>query len=73
MQENTFQATLKVEKGPLYKIDSIYNKGNAKLSPVFLQQYLGIPNGTIFKKEKLQMVSKNSVSCPMYKNSNPGI
>lgn len=51
-------ASLKVYKGPLYKIDSIRNYGTAKISSIFLQRYLGILNGSIYKKEKLQTISK---------------
>lgn len=71
LQENAFQATLLVEKGPLYKIDSIYNKGSAKLSPSFLQHYLGIPNGSIFRKEKLQTVSKKLSELPFVQEQQP--
>lgn len=70
-QANTFQAALKVEKGPLYKIDSIYNKGNAKLSTSFLQHYLGIPNGSIFRKDKLQTISKKLSELPFVQEQQP--
>lgn len=49
---------LKVEEGPLYKIDSIRNLGTARISSTFLQHHLNILNGSIYKKEKLQSVSK---------------
>jgi outer membrane protein assembly factor BamA len=52
------EANLSINKGPLYKIDSIRNFGTAKLSPTFLQRYLGILNGSFYKKERLQTVSK---------------
>ncbi|THU41456.1 hypothetical protein FAM09_04935 [Niastella caeni] len=51
-------AGLTIEKGPLYKIDSIRNFGTAKISSTFLQRYLGITNGSIYKKERLQAISK---------------
>jgi len=57
LAEDAFQASLKVERGPLYKIDSIHNDGTAKISSGFLQHYLGIPNGSIFRKDRLQTVS----------------
>jgi outer membrane protein assembly factor BamA len=71
LQENAFQATLLVEKGPLYKIDSIYNKGSAKLSSSFLQHYLSIPNGSIFRKDKLQAVSKKLSELPFVQEQQP--
>ena len=51
-------ALLKINKGPLYKIDSIRVYGNAKVSGTFLQQYLNISNGSIYSKEKLLQVNK---------------
>jgi outer membrane protein assembly factor BamA len=52
------EAYLNINKGPLYKIDSIRNFGNASISSTFLQRYLGIMNGSYYKKEKLMAVSK---------------
>jgi len=57
-------AKLKVNKGPLYKIDSIRNFGSANISNNFLQRYLGILNGSIYKKEKLQSISKKINELP---------
>ena len=51
-------ALLNVEKGPLYKIDSIRLYGNAKISNRYLQQYLDIPNGSAYSKEKLLGINK---------------
>ncbi|WP_205508637.1 hypothetical protein [Longitalea arenae] len=53
-----WEARLRIDKGPLYKIDSIRNMGTARISASFLQRYLGIMNGSIYKKERLQAVSK---------------
>jgi outer membrane translocation and assembly module TamA len=53
-----FEAWMNINKGPLYKIDSIHNFGNASISATFLQRYLGILNGSYYKKEKLIAVSK---------------
>lgn len=55
---NEVSALLKIEQGPLYKIDSIRVYGDAKVSSEFLQRYLEIPNGSIYNKKKLQKVSK---------------
>ena len=58
INENEVSALLKIEKGPLYKIDSIRVYGDAKVSNEFLQRYLEIPNGSIYDKKKLEKVSK---------------
>lgn len=51
-------ALLKVEKGPLYNIDSIRVYGNARISNYYLQRYLGISNGSLYSREKLLQVNK---------------
>ena len=57
LQGETVQALLKVNQGPLYKIDSIRVYGNAKIANSYLQHYLDIPNGTLYNKDKLRQVS----------------
>lgn len=56
--EGEVSANLKVDKGPLYKIDSIRVYGSAKISNEFLQHYLNIPNGSIYRKERLEAISR---------------
>jgi outer membrane protein assembly factor BamA len=62
--EDTMYAVLKLDKGPLYKIDSIRNYGNGSISASFLQQYLGIKNGSIYRKEKMQQISQRLRELP---------
>ena len=45
IEDGIVQAMLKIEKGPLYKIDSVRNNGRANISNRYLQRYLNIPNG----------------------------
>ena len=61
---DTMYAILKLEKGPLYRIDSIRNYGNGSISSNFLQQYLGIKNGSIYRKEKMQQISERLRELP---------
>src|SRR5688572_11811279 len=56
-QDSVF-ADLKVDKGPLYRIDSIRVFGDIKISNFFLQQYLQIPNGSLYNKKKLLEISR---------------
>ena len=56
--EDSVNASLMIDKGPFYKIDSIRVYGNAKISNTFLQHYLDIPNGSIYNREKLLRISK---------------
>lgn len=50
--------TLRIERGPLYKIDSIRVYGDANIDNEFLQRYLEIPNGSTYNKKKLSSVGK---------------
>ena len=55
---DSVNASLMIDKGPFYKIDSIRVYGNAKISNSFLQHYLDIPNGSVYNREKLLRISK---------------
>lgn len=58
LDKDKVSALLKVHKGSLYRIDSIRVYGNAKISANYLQQYLNLPNGSIYSREKLAQVNK---------------
>ncbi len=58
LDKDLVSAQLKLDKGPLYKIDSIRLYGNAKISNNYLQRYLEISNGSIYNKGKLLRVNK---------------
>ncbi len=64
-------AVLKIDKGPLYKIDSIRVYGNARISNEFLQRYLNIPNGSIYRKERLRIISKKILELPYVQEQQP--
>lgn len=55
---------LKADPGLLYHIDSIRLYGNAKINKDFLQHYLGIANGSIYSKAKLEQVSQRILELP---------
>jgi outer membrane protein assembly factor BamA len=71
LQQDEMYAILKVVPGPLYKIDSIRNFGTANISGNFLQHYLSIPNGSIYRKERLQAVSKKLSELPYVQEKQP--
>ncbi len=58
LENEKISALLQVNKGPLYKIDSIRVFGNAKISNLYLQRYLDIHNGSIYRKDKLLLINK---------------
>jgi outer membrane protein assembly factor BamA len=51
-------AKLVADPGPLYHIDSIRVYGNARITSLYLQRYLDLPNGSIYNKEKLAGISR---------------
>lgn len=64
-------AILKVERGPLYKIDSIRVHGEVNVSNEFLQRYLDIANGSIYNKRKLAGISKRLAELPYIAEEQP--
>lgn len=55
---NDVTATLRIDPGPEYKIDSIRVYGDAKVDNLFLQNYLDITNGSLYNKRKLDNIGK---------------
>lgn len=64
IKEDKLYGILKAETGLLYHIDSIRVFGTAKINKDFLQHYLGIENGSIYSKAKLQQVSQRIMELP---------
>lgn len=64
LQSNGMNAILKVDKGPLYKIDSIRVYGDVKISNRFLQRFLEIEDGSIYQKQKLLNISQKLLQLP---------
>lgn len=62
---------LKVRKGPLYKIDSIRNYGTASISNRYLQRYLNIPNGSIYRKDVILSISRRISELPFLQEEAP--
>ena len=71
IKDNQLLGTLKIDKGPLYKIDSLRVFGTAKISTDFLERYLNIREGSIYKKEKLETISKKIVELPYVQEIQP--
>ena len=55
---NQLFARLKANRGPLYSIDSIHIEGKVKVNRNFIVQYLGLGNGSIYRKSVLDQVSQ---------------
>jgi outer membrane protein assembly factor BamA len=65
------QAILAIDKGPLYKIDSIRVTGNARIRNRFLQRYLDITAGSPYRKDKLDAISNRLLELPYAREQSP--
>ena len=64
LKETLLEAKLQVNKGPLYKIDSIRIFGEVNMSNRFLQRYLDITDRSIYRKSRLWEVDKKLRQLP---------
>ena len=64
IEEDKIRGQLKIDKGPLYTIDSIRVYGKVKIKNIFLQRYLGIEKGSAYNKNKLENISKRLLELP---------
>lgn len=71
INDDKISAALMVNEGLIYKIDSINNYGKLKLNRKFLQQYLNITNGSIYKRDKLKEVDKRILELPYAQTEQP--
>ena len=69
--DNDLHAVLKIEPGPTYKIDSMHVMGKARISSVFLQRYLRIPNGSLYNRQSLEQVSQRISELPFLQETQP--
>lgn len=71
IEKDKIKARLRIDKGPLYHIDSIRVYGKVKIKNHFLQRYLGIEKGSIYNKSKLQNISKRLLELPYIQEQQP--
>ncbi|MBX2931592.1 MAG: hypothetical protein KF781_06595 [Chitinophagaceae bacterium] len=71
IENKEVSAQLLINKGILYKMDSIKIIGNAKISKNFLYKYLSMPMGGIYNIEKLQSVEKKLTALPYITQTQP--
>jgi outer membrane protein assembly factor BamA len=71
IQDDAIDAVLRLNKGYIYKVDSIRVFGKAKISKDFLYRYLDLPPGSIYDQSKLNMVSARLLSLPYVQEERP--
>lgn len=71
LEGDRITAQMKLDKGPLYHIDSIRVFGNVNIRNQFLQRYLEMPAGTIFRRNQLQQISQRILQLPYLQEEDP--
>ncbi len=64
-------AKIVITPNQVVKIDSILIKGKSKISPYFIQNYLGIKQGRIYKEENIQSIENRLNELSFVKQSKP--
>jgi outer membrane protein assembly factor BamA len=64
ISEGVIAAQLKLTKNDKEKIDSVLIKGNAKIAPVYIYNYLGIKPGSLYNESQLQKVNTRVAELP---------
>ncbi len=71
IQDNNVSAKLLIDKGILYKMDSIQLFGNAKISKQFLYRYLGIMPNSIYNTKKFATINQRLLELPYLQQTQP--
>lgn len=71
LETDLVSAVLKIEKGPLYTIDSIRVFGKVNLSNNFLQRYLEIPEGSLYNQSKIRNIAVKISELPYVQEERP--
>ena len=64
-------ARLAVDRGPLYRIDSISVDGGLRLRRSYLHRYLDIPPGSLYRTDQLETISERLSALPFLKEERP--
>jgi outer membrane protein assembly factor BamA len=71
LSEERVHAVLKIDKGPLYHIDSIRLFGPGKISSNFIHRYLNIERGSLYRKEQLEKINQRLLELPYLEQVQP--
>jgi outer membrane protein assembly factor BamA len=62
---------VRVEEGPLYHVDSIVVTGPVAIRRVFLERYLGMPGGGVYRRDRLDAVSGRLAELGFLRETSP--
>lgn len=64
LHDGELQAQLRIERGPVYYIDSVHVVGSLEVDRQFLEHYLQLPPRTLYKRSLLDAVGKKLAELP---------
>lgn len=68
---NQISASLKIDKGQLYHIDTIIINGNVRLSKNFLTHYIGIDEKSVYQQSKLDKINSRLAELSFMQQTQP--
>ncbi|MBL7929591.1 MAG: BamA/TamA family outer membrane protein [Bacteroidia bacterium] len=71
IESNRIFASLLLDKGKPFSIDSILVKGNAKLHAAYLQSYLGIKQRSVYNEQIISRITSRIKELPMVSETKP--
>lgn len=71
IDDNIVAANLKVDKNKFVTIDSIIIKGNAKVSDVYLQTYIGVKRGSLYNESRMRTIGSRLKELPFLCEKQP--
>jgi len=71
VNDNSISASLKIERGELYHIDTINIYGNAKLTKNFVTHYLGIDEKSVYQQSKIDKINSRFAELMFVQQSQP--
>ncbi|MBO4875861.1 MAG: BamA/TamA family outer membrane protein [Bacteroidales bacterium] len=71
MDENSFSAKLKVDKGQIVKLDSLIINGNAKINRNYLERTLELRKNTLLTTDKIDRIDSRITNIPFLEQEQP--
>ncbi len=65
------KASLTIDRGILYRVDSIRLFGNTRISKSFLYRYLAIDKGSLYRRDKLAKINQRLLELPYLQQQQP--
>ncbi|MBL7889648.1 MAG: hypothetical protein JNL24_08850 [Bacteroidia bacterium] len=71
IQDDKFSAQLHLQKNQEQKIDSIIINGNAKITPVYIYNYIGVKPGARYNESQLKKINNRIAELPFLRSTKP--